>query len=102
MPREDAVPVMDQILVIASVANHLAELLQRPGRTRVCRHVYVRQAARAVLDDDEHVQHPKCRRDGDEEVAGEDGPRMTLQEGWPAQVAAGSPGRSLRQVLAHG
>jgi hypothetical protein len=62
----------------------------------------VRQTARAVLDDDEHVQHPKRRRDGDEEVAGEDGPCMTLQEGRPALVAAGSPGRSLGQVLAHG
>jgi hypothetical protein len=55
------------------VCDHLSELLQRPGRIRVCRHVHVRQTACAVLDDDEHVQHPKCRRHGDEEVAGEDG-----------------------------
>jgi hypothetical protein len=46
---------MDQILVILSARDHLAELLQRPGRTRVCGNVHVRQAARAVLDDDEHV-----------------------------------------------
>jgi hypothetical protein len=32
----------------------------------------VRQTARAVLDDDEHVQHPKRRRDRNEEVTGED------------------------------
>ena len=50
VPREDAVPVMDQVLVIVSVCDHRSELLQRPGRTRVCRHVHVRQAARAVLE----------------------------------------------------
>jgi len=60
----------------------------------------VRQTARAVLDDDEPVQHPKRRRDGDEEVAGEDGPCMTLQEGRPAQVAAGGrPGGRLGKYL---
>jgi len=89
---------MDQVFVIASVSDHCSELLQRPGRTRVCRHVQVRQAARAVLDDDEHVQHPKRRRDGDEEVAREDGRGLIPQERRPAQVAR----RSLRQVLAHG
>jgi len=61
VPREDAVPVMDQVLVIVSVSDPCSELLQRPGRTRVGRHVHVRQTPRAVLDDDEHVQHPKRR-----------------------------------------
>src|ERR1039457_1920503 len=93
---------MDQIPVIVSVPNHLSELLQRPGRTRVRRHVHARQTARAMLDDDKHVQHPKTRRNRNEEVACEDAPCMTLQERRPAQLTARSPGSSLRQVLAHG
>jgi hypothetical protein len=62
VPREDAVPVMDQIPVSIGVCDQLSKLLQRPGCTRVGGHVHVRQTARAVLDDDEHVQHPKCRQ----------------------------------------
>jgi hypothetical protein len=47
--RDDAFPVMDQILAIVSVRDHLSALLQRPGRTRLCGHVHVRQTARAAL-----------------------------------------------------
>jgi hypothetical protein len=99
---EDRVTIVDQVLVAFGISDDLSQLLQRRGRTRLCRHVHVRQAARAVLDDDKHVQHPKRRRDGYEEVAGEDSRGLIPQECRPAQVAAGSPGRPLRQVLAHG
>jgi hypothetical protein len=47
----------------------------------VRRHVQVSQTARAVLDDDKYVRHLKRRRDGHEEIAGKDAPRMTVQEG---------------------
>jgi len=56
-------------------------LLKRPGSARVGRHVHMRQTARAVLDDDKHVEHTKRRSNGNEEVAGEDAACMTLQEG---------------------
>jgi hypothetical protein len=79
-PREDAVPVMDQIPVIVSVPDHCSELLQRPGRTRMCRHVHVRQAARAVLDDDKHLQQPERCGDGYEEVARKNGRCVVLQK----------------------
>jgi hypothetical protein len=96
--REDAVPVMDQIPVRTGVCDHFSKLLQRPGRTRVCGDVHVRQSACAVVDDDKYVQRPKRRRDGDEEVAGEDGRGLIPQERRPAQVATGSPRRPLGQV----
>jgi hypothetical protein len=41
-------------------------------------HAY--EAARAVLDDDQHVQHPESGRDGNEEIARENRRRMILQE----------------------
>jgi hypothetical protein len=77
---EDRVTIVDQVLVVG-ISDDLSQLLQRPARARVCGDVHVRQTACAVLDDDEHVQHPKRRRDGDEEVAGEDGRGLIPQEG---------------------
>jgi hypothetical protein len=78
--REDRIAIVDQILLLR-VPNHLPELLQRPRSARARSDVHVGQASGAVLYDDEHVQHPERGRDGDEEVAGEDGGRMVLQEG---------------------
>ena len=66
--------IMNQVLVAFGISDDLSQLLQRPACARACGDVHVRQSACAVLDDDEHVQHPKRRRDGDEEVAGEDPP----------------------------
>jgi DNA-binding winged helix-turn-helix (wHTH) protein len=77
---EDPVPVVDQVLVLVLVADRLSQLLQSPVRTRVCRDVHMYEAARAVLDDDQYVQHPKGRGDGDEEIARENRRRMILQE----------------------
>ena len=60
--REDAVTIVDQVLVAFGISDYLSQLVQRPARARVRGDVHVRQAARTVLDDDEHVQHPKRRR----------------------------------------
>jgi hypothetical protein len=81
MPCKDPIAIMDQIEVIVCVANHLSELLKRPVRARMCGHVHVCQAACAMLDDDEHVQHAQRDRDRNEEVAREDRSRMSPQEG---------------------
>jgi len=69
VPRVDRVTIVNQVLVVAALPEHLSQLLQRPLRARVRGHVQVRQAARAVLDDDEHVQHAQCGRDGHKEIA---------------------------------
>lgn len=49
-------------------------------RTRVRGYVHVRQTARAVLNDNEHVQHPERGSDGNEEIARENGRRVIFQE----------------------
>ncbi len=61
----------------------------------------MRQTAGAVLDDDEHVQHPERSGDRHEEVASENGRRVISQECRPALVSTRPAWRSLRQVLAH-
>jgi len=55
----------------AFLSDDRSQLLQRPIRARVRCHVDVGQPTRAVLDDNKHVQHPKRRSDGHEQVAGE-------------------------------
>src|SRR5262245_5944318 len=49
-------------------------------RSRVRGHVHMCQSARAVLDDNEDIEHPKRGRDADEEVARENALRVVLQE----------------------
>jgi hypothetical protein len=66
--------------VVVGVADHFPKLLQGPGRTRMCSNVEVRQTSRTMLDDDEHVEHPKRRGDGHEEVARQNRPRMIFQK----------------------
>ena len=101
MRCEDPIPIVDHILVMTvTVSDHLSQLLQRPVRARVRCHVYMRQSAGSVLDDNKHVQHPERRSDRDERVTGKDRPCMVLQEAGPALIATRLPRRSLRHVLA--
>ena len=64
MLREYLVSVMDKVLMPAFLADDLPQLLQRPGRTRVCGHTHVGQTTCAVLNDNEYVQHSKRGSDG--------------------------------------
>ena len=66
---------------------------------RACGDVHVRQSARAVLDDDKHVQHPKRCRDGDEEVAGEDGRGLILRNVDQRRSPRGRPGGRFGKYL---
>ena len=72
MLGEGLVSVMDKILMRAFRADDRPQLLQRPVCTRVCGHVYMRQSACPVLDDNKYIQHSECRSDRYEEVARED------------------------------
>ena len=83
-------------------AAHLAQLLQRPGGGRMSCDVAVDQASRSVLDDHEDVQHSKARRDGDEEITGEDSLGMQTQESRPAQIPSRAAKWMPRHVFAHG
>lgn len=54
--REDSVAIVQQVRLSLLVSDHLAELLQRPLRGRMRRHVKVNQATAVMFDNDEHVQ----------------------------------------------
>jgi len=49
-----------------------AQLLERPGGTRMGGDVAMDQAPAAVLDHHEHVQQPERGSDGNKEIAGND------------------------------
>jgi hypothetical protein len=70
--REDAVPVVNKVLVGTVKSNDLPQLLQGPCRSRVRRHGDPHNSAAAVFDDHEHVEQSECRRDRHEEVTGDD------------------------------
>jgi hypothetical protein len=101
MVRKDAVAVVQQEFVSLFVPNHLAQLLQRPGGAWTRGDVAVDQPAIAMLDHHKNIQQTKGRRDGDEEVTGDDSLSMQAQGTGPTQIASWSTVRPLRQVLVH-
>ena len=98
---ENTVPVVEQELILMIDACHFAQLLQRPDCGRVSGDIAVNQATSAVLDDDEDVEHPEARRDGQAEVAGENPLSVKTQEGRPAQILSRPARRTPGHVLAH-
>ena len=76
MAREDAIAIMQQEFVPIRISHHLAQLLQRPSRTRMRRDVEMNEAAATVLDDYEYIEETKARGDGNEEVTGNESPRV--------------------------
>src|SRR5487761_1515181 len=61
----------------------------------------VNKAAAVVLDDYKDVEEPKPRGDGNEEVTGNESPRVQAQERRPAQVASRPTSGMPRQVFPH-
>lgn len=98
---EDAVAIVNQVLVSSVIPERVAQLLARPARTRVCGDIAVNQSPRLLLDDYEYVQQPKRTRHGNEEVAGHDRLRMVSEECRPALVASGTAGRGCREIFPH-
>ena len=54
-----------------------------------------------MFDDNENIQQLKSGRDGDEEIARQNRPRVILQERRPALITTGLTWWSLRHVLAY-
>ena len=98
---EDTVAIVNQELVPSFVADHLTQLLQRPGSARMGGDVAVDQSTAAMLDYHKHIQHTKCRGDGAEEITGYDSLSVQAQESRPAQIASRPTSRTPGQVLAH-
>ena len=71
MAREDTVAIVKQELVSPLIADHLTQLLQCPGSTRMGGDVAMDQSTAAMLDHHKHIQQTKCHRNGDGEIAGD-------------------------------
>jgi hypothetical protein len=56
MSRKDAVAIMDQVFVSVLIPHRLSQLLARPARARVGRHVAVNQPTASMFDHHEHIQ----------------------------------------------
>src|ERR1035438_10623113 len=90
---------MKQVFVPLLQSNRLAQLLQRPGRTRMSSDVAMDQTAAAMFNHDEYVQQAKRGGDGDEEIARNEPLGVHAQERRPAHISSRPPLRTLRQVL---
>ncbi|GFE85207.1 hypothetical protein GCM10011488_01610 [Steroidobacter agaridevorans] len=71
---------MQQVLISLLVSHRLSQLLPRPLRRRVRRHVEVNESTAAVFDDNEHVQHSECAGHSDKEITGDYTPCVVAKE----------------------
>src|ERR1700741_1943814 len=70
------------------VRKDFAELLCRPFRSWMTRHVVVENSSRTDLHGDENVQDAERGRDCHEEVASDDRPRMIPNECGPTLITS--------------
>ena len=81
--REDAVAVVYEEPIGGVQRETVPKLLYRPSGRRVCGDIPVHHAARRDVEQDKDVQPLKRRGHDQEEVAGEHGTRMIVEEGGP-------------------
>ena len=73
MLSKNTVSIVKQGPETILVANGMTQRLQCPSRCRMFGHIEVHQSARAVMDHDENVNQPKCRRDRHEKITRDNG-----------------------------
>ena len=81
--REDAVTIMNEKAIRPIQGKAISELLDRPCCRGVVGEIPVHDPACADVEKDEHVQSLKGGRHHNEEVAGEYGAGMVVQEHRP-------------------
>ena len=91
MLGEDPISIVDQVAMPSSIPHDFPQLLQSPVGSRIRCHIDMRQATRAVLDDNKHVQHSERRCDRHEEVTRKNCLCVVLQERGPALIATRMP-----------
>ena len=74
--RKDAIPIVENEAVPRFRRDDFAELLNRPFRGGMLRHMPVKDATRTDLEDDEDIEDAKADGHGRKEVTGHDGVRM--------------------------
>jgi hypothetical protein len=80
---EDAIPILDEEAIRAVYRQTIPDLLDRPFRVGVVGEIPVHDPACADVEADEHVQPLKGGRHHDEEVTGEYGAGMIVEERRP-------------------
>ncbi len=93
--RELLVPVTDRESALMVSWDGFPQLLQRPFRGRMGRHVAVKNLPCGMLDDHEHIENLEGPRGRHEEVTRHDSFGMTPEEGRPALIGA----RALRSTV---
>jgi hypothetical protein len=81
---ENAVTVMQQKTVTMVSRDGFTQLLQRPVRCRVCRHIAMHNTAGRVFHQDKDGEQAKGGRDHHAKVAGDDGLGMVADKRPPA------------------
>ena len=99
--REDAVPVVNQVIGSYPRSQQLLATAVRSISVRVRRDIDPHQSATTMLDHHENIQQSEGRGYRNEEVARQNRFRMILQERCPALVAPRLTCRWLRHVLPH-
>src|SRR5215472_11718184 len=100
---EDGVPLVDHKTIGMIARKCLAELLQRPFRSRMSGHVVGEDTTASDLHPHEYVQVSKSGCDHDEKVTGHDDLGMVVAEGQPARFRIRRTyWTTVSQVLLHG
>ena len=84
MLSEDAVAIMNRVLVTILEPGGFAQLLQSSSGSRMCGDVVMNQAVSTVLDYHEHVRQAEGGSDDDHKIASEDALGVQAQEGRPS------------------
>ncbi len=100
--RKESVAIVDQIAIAVLVSNLLSQQLQRPRRHRACGHVEVRPSARAVPGHHEDIKQPKCRRDSQGKVTGDNPFGVVSEKRRPKLISPWTARRPPGQVLSSG
>ena len=80
MLREDAVPIVNQVMVAIVKPNNFSQLLQGPLHTRVRSDIDAYKSATTVFDDNEDVEQSEGCSNRNKEVTRDNRLRMVLQE----------------------
>ena len=99
--RKDSIAIVDEERVTMVRGDGFPQLLQRPRRCWVLRHITVHNPSGLVFDNCQYTEHAKRCGHDDTEVTGQYGCRMVTKEGRPALVSSRLSPRAFGHVLSY-
>jgi hypothetical protein len=91
--RKDRIAIVNQKPMVVIAGKGLAKLLQRPARSRMCRHVEVQDFAAPHVHNHKHIEHSKSGRDRRQEITGHEGLRFRGLTGYEGHCVRMKPGK---------